>query len=106
MKFFAASIPRNVRTAKLGHLPVNSFIGTWHIPNPRGGFQVFDVLMLPEADFMRAKNHLATITPMGTSPHANQMNLVFAIKDAKECEASAAVEAAAYFRPLFKIAEA
>jgi hypothetical protein len=108
MKFCAASVPRAVRSAKLGHLPTNAIIGMWHIANPRGGFQVFDVVMQLENDFRRMQNHLATLTPMGTSPESGKMNLVYAVKDVKEIEIpdgtpDAAKIAADHFRQLFKV---
>jgi hypothetical protein len=60
VKFYAASVPRSVRAARLGHLRTEVIIGTWYIQNPGGANQVFDVVMQPEAEFLRTKNHLAS----------------------------------------------
>ncbi len=58
--YMAASIPRSMRTARLSYLPLDTIIGSWSIDsNPR---QFFDVIMLPEPDFLRAKLRLGIST--------------------------------------------
>jgi len=58
-KYMAASIPRYIRTARLSHLPRSTIIGCWFTKAAGNVNYVFDVIMLPEAQFLRAKSHLA-----------------------------------------------
>ena len=103
MKYLAASVPRAVRVARLGHLRMDAIIGMWHIPNPGGGFQVFDVVMQIEPDFLRTKNHLAT---PAVNPNMQQatVNAPYVLKDTKEVDAPDAAAAAAHFKKEFKLA--
>jgi hypothetical protein len=108
MKFMAASVPRHVRSTRLSHLRGDAVIGSWHIPNPAGGFQVFDVVMQAETDFMRMKNHLSTLTPMGVSPEAGKLPVTYMLRDTKEIDVpdsdlNPAQTAAAYFKREFKV---
>jgi hypothetical protein len=104
MNYLAASIPRNVRMSKLNHVPNSAVIGCWHVRDERGGFQVFDVVMLPEDEFNHAKNHMATITPMSMSPKASgAAPVTFSPRDTKEFDAPNAEAASAYFKKEFKL---
>ncbi len=103
MKFLAASVPRSVRSARLGHLRTDAIIGMWHIPNPSGGFQVFDVVMQAEADFMHTKNHLAT-PAMNAALQQGNASAPYILKDIKEIDAPDAAAAIAHFKREFKIA--
>ncbi len=107
MKFLAASVPRSVRAARLGHLRTDAILGMWHIPNPGGGFQVFDVIMQAEADFVRTKGQLAT-PAMGASLQQGQTNAPYILKDIKQFDVpdgtpNPAQTAAAHFRAEFKL---
>jgi hypothetical protein len=103
MKYLAASVPRAVRVARLGHLRMDAIIGMWHIANPGGGFQVFDVVMQVEADFLRTKNHLAA---PAVNPAMNQasVNAPYVLREIKEVEAPDVATAAAHFKKEFKTA--
>ena len=107
MKFLAASVPRSVRAARLGHLRTDAILGSWHIPNPGGGYQVFDVVMQAEAEFMRTKNHLAS-PAMGAALQQGQVNAPYVLKDTKQIDVpdggeNPAAAAAAFFRKEFKL---
>ena len=106
MKYLAASVPRSVRAARLGHLRTDAILGTWYIQNPGGANQVFDVIMQEEADFMRTKNHLAA-PAMNASLQQGQANAPYVLKDIKLLEVpdddEARQAATAHFRKEFKI---
>ena len=106
MKFYAASVPRSIRTGRLGHLRSDAIIGTWYIQNPGGANQVFDVVMQEEAEFMRTKNHLASPN-MNASLQQGAANAPFVLKDIKLLEVAesdnALQMATAHFRKEFKI---
>ena len=106
MKYLATSVPRSVRSSRLGHLRTDAIIGTWHIPNPAGGFQVFDVLMQGEADFIRTKNLLGA--PSANPSMPGQMHPPYVLKDIRqldvpESDPNPQQTAAAHFRAEFKI---
>ena len=110
MKFLAASVPRSVRAARLSHLRTDAILGSWHIPNPGGGFQVFDVLMQAEGDFLRTKNQLAS-PAMSASLQQGQANAPYLLKDIKQIDVPDGTEnpaqvAAAHFRKEFKLSSA
>lgn len=107
MKFLAASVPRSVRAARLGHLRMDALIGVRSIPNPGGGFQVFDIIMQAEADFARTKNHLASPS-MGSSLQQGQANAPYLLRDIRQIdvpdgEANPREAAAAHFRREFNL---
>ncbi len=53
--YTAASVPRYMRTARLGYLPLSAVIGSRSI----GGI-AYDIIMLPAHEFMRARHYLAS----------------------------------------------
>ncbi|HUY67791.1 MAG TPA: DnaJ domain-containing protein [Alphaproteobacteria bacterium] len=59
LTFMAGSVPRSIRTARLGYLRLNCIIGCWYVTAANGGHYVYDIIMLPAREFMRAKAHLA-----------------------------------------------
>ena len=59
-KYMAASVPRSIRTARLGYLPVHTIIGTKSVVLHDGTHYIMDVIMLPQDQFLRAKSYLAT----------------------------------------------
>ncbi len=59
-KYMAASVPRFVRNARLSHLPAKCIIGCWYIGRENDINVVYDIIMLPEIEFVRARGHLGT----------------------------------------------
>jgi hypothetical protein len=57
-RYMAASIPRYIRTARLGYLRLDCIIGSWFIEAENDLNYVFDVIMLPEREFVRARLYL------------------------------------------------
>lgn len=60
IKYVAASIPRFIRTARLAHVPVNCIIASWHVEQENDLNYIFDIIMLPEREFLRARMYLST----------------------------------------------
>ncbi len=58
-KYFAASVPRTVRTARLSYLPPSAVIGCWFIKAENQLNFVYDVIMLADVQFARARSYLA-----------------------------------------------
>ncbi len=54
LRYCAASVPRYIRNARLFYLGIKSVIGSKLVKNNSGGL-VYDIIMLPEQEFMRAK---------------------------------------------------
>lgn len=54
IRYCAASVPRYIRNARLFYLGRNAVIGSRLVQNKSGGL-VYDIIMLPELEFMRAK---------------------------------------------------
>lgn len=104
MKLYAASVPRSVRTARLGHLRGDAIIGSWSTQNPNGSYQVFDVVMQAEAEFLRTKNYLAS-PPASMSVQTGQPTAPYVLRDIKQVEAEDHDSAVAYFRTEFKITQ-
>jgi hypothetical protein len=67
-KYMAASILRSIRQSRLGHLPRHVVIGSIAIERKNDLNVIYDVIMLPAAQFMRARSHLAAPAP---SMHLN-----------------------------------
>jgi len=61
-KYVAASVPRFIRTARLSHVPVSCVIGSWHVMQENDVNYIYDIIMLPEREFLRARMHLSTPT--------------------------------------------
>ena len=58
IRYFAASVPRYIRNARLFYLSRDAIIGSRLVKNNSGGL-VYDIIMLPEPEFMRAKLYLS-----------------------------------------------
>jgi len=58
-KYMAASVPRSIRVARLGYLPVQTIIGHRVIKKEGDINFILDIFMLPEDQFLRAKSYLA-----------------------------------------------
>lgn len=54
-RYMAGSVPRSLRQSRLGHIPFSSVIGSKHQRGKYGGNLVFDIIMLPEPEFVRMK---------------------------------------------------
>ncbi|MBY0429354.1 MAG: hypothetical protein K2Q32_09070 [Alphaproteobacteria bacterium] len=57
-RFMAASVPRSLRQQRLGHIPFSCVIGSKHQRGKDGGNLVFDIIMLPEPEFVRMKSNV------------------------------------------------
>lgn len=57
-RFIAASVPRSLRQQRLGHLPASAIIGSKHQRGKDGGNLVYDIVMLPEPQFVRMKSNV------------------------------------------------
>ncbi len=62
-KYMAASVPRNIRLMRLSYLPSNYVIGSRYIKNRDGSYVVFDIIMLSEKEFNRARIYLSAPNP-------------------------------------------
>lgn len=85
----------------------DAIIGSQHVPLAGGTFQVFDVIMQPEAEFMSTKMRLASpaVQPL---LQQGQMNTAYVVKDIRQFEvpdgtAGAAEMARAHFKNEFKL---
>jgi hypothetical protein len=111
MKYYAASVPRTMRAARLGHLRTDAVLGCWFFKSAGGSNQVFDVIMLPEAEFARAKNQLIAPAMGSVLQQQGQPTAPYILKDIKEIDVpegdpNPAQTAAAHFRKAFNLQSA
>lgn len=66
LRFFAASVPRYIRNSRLFYLPRAAIIGSRLVQNKSGGL-VYDIIMLPESEFIRAKLLLSLVNAQSNS---------------------------------------
>lgn len=64
-RFMAASVPRSLRQQRLGHLPFQTIIGSKHQRGADGGNLIYDIIMLPEPEFVRMKTNVGIRQVMG-----------------------------------------
>ncbi len=57
-KYIAAYIPRYMRTSRLWYLPPHAIIGSKQVGDAVGANAIYDVIMLPEKEYMRARLYL------------------------------------------------
>ena len=108
-KFMAAPVPRFIRQAKLGYLPMNTVIGGYLIKGDGGANMVMDVVMLPVQQFQRMRSNvgLQHVATPGLQAGPGLMPS-FMLKDVKEvtvpeAEPDAEAWAKAYFIREFKL---
>jgi hypothetical protein len=83
-KYMAASIPRSIRTARLGYLPVQTIIGRHFTQKENDINLIFDVVMLPEEQFIRAKAYLAMPEALGAHLQYGKFSPAYTPRDTKE----------------------
>lgn len=83
MKYVAASIPRFIRTARLSHVPVNCVIASWHIPQENDINFIYDIVMLPEREFLRARMHMATPDSVNPAYQRGRFSPTYIPRDVK-----------------------
>jgi hypothetical protein len=110
LKYMAASVPRNIRMSRLYYLPPECVIGSWHTRNRDGSYISFDILMLREREFNRARIHLSV--PNVTDPVLTRggFSPTYIVKDVREITIPAgtydpAAYARAHFMKEFKLNE-
>jgi hypothetical protein len=105
-KYMAASVPRFLRVARLSYLPLQSVIGCWYIERRNDVHYIFDIIMLPADQFMRAKSYLGV--PDAAAPTLSRsIATSYVLKDTKEIivpdnEVKPEIYARDYFLTLFK----
>lgn len=57
-KYMAASVPRSVRQQRLGYLPAKCIIGSRVLKGNGGANLYYDVVMLPEPEFVRMRTSM------------------------------------------------
>ena len=81
-KYMAASVPRNIRQTRLGYLPPACVIGTRILKGNGGANLYYDVVMLPEPEFVRMKSSVGLqVTQAPTMGGA--LNSAFTLADTK-----------------------
>jgi hypothetical protein len=105
-KYVAVAIPRSIRVARLGYLPLQTIIGSFAIVKENDLNLVFDVIMLPIAQYRHAKAHLAAPTTPGISLQYGKFDPPYIPHNVKEFTAPPDAldsESAArdYFKKLF-----
>ena len=83
-KYFAASVPRSVRTTRLSYLPPSAVIGCWFIKTENQLNFIYDVIMLADVQFARAKSYLATPETAIPSLHHGKFSPPYTLTDLKE----------------------
>lgn len=109
IKFVAASVPRYIRNARLFYLGRDTIIGSRLVKNNSGNL-VYDVIMLPEQEFMRAKLLLSLAVGQSSSLELtmSKMTPAYSPVDARSfivppSDPDPWGAARAHFRELFKL---
>jgi hypothetical protein len=88
-KYLAAFLPRSIRAARLDYLPARTIIGYKVTKKPGDLNLVFDCIMLPEDQFVRARSYLAAPDVMGAALGQGKFSPPYILKDIKEIVVSA-----------------
>lgn len=104
-KYYAASIPRSIRAARLRQLRLENIVGSWSRESQPGQLAVFDVIMLPAQEFTRARAMLAS-PDVGMANERGGMTPPYIPADVKEVtvpdgESDPFAFAKAYFKKAF-----
>jgi hypothetical protein len=83
-RYMAGSVPRHLRAERLGYLRLDSIIGCWFVKSQGGGNYIFDVIMLPEKEFMRAKSYLGSPDMANPVLALGRFSPPYVIQDVKE----------------------
>jgi hypothetical protein len=107
-KYMAASIPRSIRTTRLPYLPLNTIIGCTFTKKENDINYVFDIIMLPEDQFIRAKSYLGSPAIMSADLQYGKFSPPYIPRDTKEViippdELDPEKYARNYFKKAFKI---
>jgi curved DNA-binding protein CbpA len=83
-KYMAAYVPRSIRTARLGYLPLHTIIGSKALKKENDISFVFDYFMLPEDQFLRAKSYLSSPEVVLPALQYGKFAPPYTLKDIKE----------------------
>jgi len=70
--YVASAIPRFVRTTRLGYIPMRSVIGSRLVGDGKNATIIYDIIMLPEAEFARARMHAGMQHVLAPTPHIGE----------------------------------
>lgn len=103
-RYIAASIPRHIRASRAPWLRRDAVIGC--VKHPSG--MVYDVVMLPAADFVRLRNRLAAQSVGLATLERGAMDAPYIPQDVKEMtvlpsESDPRLVAVRYFRNVFRL---
>lgn len=84
VKYMAAPVPRYMRAARLSYLSSDCVISSWAITSQNNISLVYDVIMLPEEAFIRARSYLAVPALSGSSVQPYKTSTPYVPENVKE----------------------
>ncbi len=107
-KYLAASIPRSVRAARLSYLPRATIIGSHVTKREKDLNLIFDVIMLPEDQFLRARSWLSVPELVNAQLSRDSFAPPYVLQNVHEVivpagQADPEGFAAAHFKKIFRV---
>lgn len=104
--YMACSVPRFVRTARLSYLPPHTIITSYLVRTAGSNGIMYDVIMLPEQEFKRARYYLSGEVSGAPQLTLGKSSAVFIPFDTRQVRVKAVAQHAQsardYFLPLFQ----
>ena len=70
--YVASVVPRFIRTSRLGYVPMSHVIGSRLVGDGKNATIIYDILMLPEPEFARARMHAGMQHVIAPTPHRGE----------------------------------
>jgi len=67
--YIASAIPRFIRTTRLGYIPLKYVLGSRLVGDSKNATLIYDIIMLPEPEFTRARRHAGMQHVLAPTPH-------------------------------------
>lgn len=77
--FIASVVPRFIRTTRLGYIPMKNVIGSRLVGDGVNSTIIYDIIMLPESEFARARMHAGMQHVIAPTPHRGETMPVGAV---------------------------
>ena len=70
--FVAFEVPRFIRTMRLGYVPMDNLLGSRSVGDGANSTIIYDFVMLPEAEFVRARMNAGVQHVVTPAPHKGE----------------------------------
>ncbi|MDD3183180.1 MAG: hypothetical protein PHD48_10325 [Alphaproteobacteria bacterium] len=70
--YIASVVPRFIRTSRLAYIPMKNVIGSRVVGDGKNSTIIYDIIMLPESEFARARMHAGMQHIIAPTPHIGE----------------------------------